>query len=70
MKRPVMAKIQTNGSVYCYDENGNYVTSQMPLNGKARSAYISGDNLIIDTDTGKTIVYEIKNGTVVYKSMK
>jgi hypothetical protein len=70
MKKPVMAKVQSDGTVWCYDENGNYVCGQRPYTGKARSAYITGDNLIIDTDNGKTVVYEIRNGSVMYKSSR
>jgi hypothetical protein len=70
MRNPVMAKVQNDGGVYCYDENGNYVCGQHPHTGKARSAHISGNNLIIDTDNGKTIVYEISNGSVRYKSTR
>jgi len=65
-----MAKVQNDGTVYLYDENGNYVTSQRPHTGRAQSAYITGDNLIVQTETGKTIVYELRNGSVIYKSTR
>ncbi len=69
-KQPVMAKIQSNGSVFCYDENGNYVCGQGASMGEAISAQISGKNLIIQTKNGKTLVYEINNGSCNYKSSR
>ena len=70
MKIPVAAQIQSDGVVYCYDENGNYVCGQHPHTGKAISAQINGSNLIIQTDNGKTIIYEIRNGSVSYKATR
>ena len=65
-----MAKVQSDGTVWCYDANGNYVCGASGYGGKARAAYISGDNLIVDTDSGKTFVYEIRDGSAVYKSSR
>lgn len=70
MKNPVMAKVQNDGGVYCYDENGNYVCGIGASMGRAKSAYITGDNLIVETDNGRTFVYEIRNGSVTYKTSR
>jgi hypothetical protein len=70
MKTPVSAKIQSGGSVYCYDADGNYVCSQHPFTGHAISAAFNGNMLVIQTDSGKTIVYEYKNGSLSYRSSR
>jgi len=70
MRTPVSAKIQSGGSVYCYDANGNYVTSQHPHTGHAISAMFNGNLLVVQTDNGKTIVYEYKSGSLAYRSCR
>jgi len=67
MKTPVMAKVQSNGNVFCYDENGNYVCGQTVPGGKAVSAHINGSSLVIQSNNGKSYSYEIRNGSVIYK---
>lgn len=65
-----MAKVQSDGGVWCYDASGNYMHAQRPHTGKAVSAAINGDVLTIQTDNGKTIVYEIGNGNIQYRSTR
>ncbi|MEI6655720.1 MAG: hypothetical protein WCP45_13215 [Verrucomicrobiota bacterium] len=70
MRTPVSAKIQSNGLIYCHDANGNFVCSQNPHSGHALSAMFNGNLLVVQTDNGKTIVYEYNGSSLLYRSCR
>jgi hypothetical protein len=64
---PVATTLKSDGAVYIYDQIGHYYASRRPHSGKAVSAHITGNNLVIRTDKGKTIVYECRAKSTFYK---
>lgn len=66
MSTVISAKIQSDASVYLYDEIGQYRGCRRAHSGKAINAVVNGSNLILQTDKGKTEVYRINGGNTTY----
>ena len=67
MKTPISTKIISGGNVRLFDEHGHGCGSKKPQSGKAVSAQMNGDKLIVTTDKGRTEVYQCINNGIFYK---
>jgi hypothetical protein len=67
---PAAARVESNGSVTVFSTTGGIVCKIAPSYGKATSANVNGMVVIIQTDQGYLLFYDISGYSPILKLAK
>ena len=64
---PAAVRLNTPTSAAIYDQNGSYLCTLSASPDKIIGTNINGTSVALSLSSGKVKVYEIRNGTSVYR---